>query len=111
MQNKYIKFCLKLNKMDHISGFRGFRSINWLSNNKRVNQCIKTITCKFVNNTCPCYLKEDFEFAPCCKIDARNKFAKLKINFHKANMRRKVISVVGPSLWNSLLKLIKKQII
>ena len=59
-------------------------------------------------NTCPYYLKEIFEFAPHCRIDTRNKFAKLKIPFRKTNMGQKAISFVGPSLWNSLPELIKK---
>ena len=49
-----------------------------------------------------------FEFAPQCRIDSRNKFAKLKIPFRETNMGQKAISFVGPSLWNSLPELIKK---
>ena len=73
---------------------------------QRVNQCINTITFKFVNNTCPYYLKEMCEFTPHCRLGIRNKFAKLKIPFRKANMEQKAISFVGPSLWNSLPELI-----
>ena len=91
--------------MDHMSE-EGFRSINLLPTSKRVNQCINTITIKFVNNTCPYYLKEIFEFAPHCRIGTRNKLVKLKIPFRKTIMGQKAISVVGPSLWNSLPALI-----
>ena len=80
MQNKCIRFCLRLDKMHHIFD-EDFRLINWLPTNKRVDQCINTITFKFVNGTCPYYLKEIFEFAPHCRIDTINKFAKLKIPF------------------------------
>ena len=73
MQNKCIRFCLRLDKMHHISE-ENFRLINWLPTSKRVDQCITTITFKFVDNTCPYYLKETFEFAPHCRIDTRNKF-------------------------------------
>ena len=107
MQNKCIRFCLRLDIMHHISD-EDFRLINWLPTSKRVDQCINTITFKFVNNTCPHYLKEIFEFAPHCRIDTRNKFAKLKIPFRKTNIGQKAISFVGPSLWNSLPKVIKK---
>ena len=107
MQNKCIRFCLRLDKMQHISD-EDFRLINWLPTSKRVDQFINTITFKFVNDTCPYYLKEIFEFAPHCRIDTRNKFAKLKIPFRKTNMGKKAISFVGPSLWNSLPELIKK---
>ena len=84
-QNKCIRFCLRMDKTHHISE-EHFRLINWLPTRKRVDQCIKTITFKFVNNICPYYLKESFEFAPQCKIETRNKFIKLKIPFHKTNM-------------------------
>ena len=107
MQNKCIRFCPRLDKMHHIS-VEDFRFINWLPTSKRVDQCINTITFKFVNNTCPCYMKEIFEFPPRCRIDTRNKLAKLKIPFRKTNIGQKAISFVGPSLWNSLPKLIKK---
>ena len=75
-QNKSIR----LDKMHHISE-ENFRSINWLSTSKRVNECINTVTFKFVKNTCPCYLKETFEFGPHCRIDAINKHEKLKVPF------------------------------
>ena len=58
--------------------------------------------------TCPYYLKEIFEFTAHCRIDTRNKFAKLKIIFCKTNMGQKAISFVSPSLSNSLPELIKK---
>ena len=65
------------------------------------------ITFKFINNTCPYYLKEIFEYAPHCRIETRNKFTKLKIPFRKTNIGQKPISFVGASLWNSLPELIK----
>ena len=107
MQNKCIIFCLRLDKMHHISEV-DFRSINWLPTSKRTDQCIKTIPFKFVNNTCPHHLKEIFEFDPDCTIYSRNKFAKLKIPFCKTNMGQKAISFVDPSLWNRLPEIIKK---
>ena len=106
MQNKCIRFCLRLDKM-HLISDEDFRLINLLRTNKRVDQCINTITFKFVNDTCPYYLKEIFEFSPHSRLGRRNKFAKLKIPFCKTNMGQKAISFVGPSLWNSLPELIK----
>ena len=105
MQNKCIIFCLKLNEMNHVSK-EDFRSISWLPTNRRVNQCINTITTKFFNNIYPYYLEEIFEFTPHGRIDTKNKFAKLKTPFCKINMGNKTISFVGPSLW-SVPKLIK----
>ena len=42
MQIKCIRFCLRLDKMHHISE-KDFRLINWLPTSKRVDQCINTI--------------------------------------------------------------------
>ena len=103
MQNK----CIRLDKMHHIPA-KDFKLINWLPTSKKVDQCINTITSKFVNNTWPYYLKNFFEFAPHCRIDTRNKFAKLKIPIRKTNMGHKAISFGGPSLQNRLPELIKK---
>ena len=110
IENKCTTFCLRLGKMHYISK-EHFRLIHWLATSERVDQCIKAITFKFVNNTCPHYLKEIFEFALHCRIDTRNKFAKLKIHFRKTNMGQKAISFIGPSLWNSLPEVFKKRII
>ena len=62
----------------------------------------------FVNNTCPYYLNEIFEFAPHCRIGTRNNFSKLKNPFRKTNMGQKAISYIGPSIWNSLPDSIKR---
>ena len=80
MQNEYVRFCLKLDKIHHISE-EDFKSINWLPTAKRVDQCINTITYNFVDNTCPFYLNEIFEFAPHCSISTRNNFSKLSKSF------------------------------
>ena len=76
-QNKCITFCLRLDKMHHISE-EDLRLINWLPTSKRVDQCISTIKFKFVNSTCPYYLKEVFELAPHCRIDTKISFLNLK---------------------------------
>ena len=99
-QNKCIRFCLRLDKMHRISE-KDFRLINWLPTSKRVDQYSWSLLhyyTLFFNNICTYYLKEVFEFAPHCRIDTRNKFAKLKIPFRKTNMGQKAISFVGPSL-------------
>ena len=44
-------------------------------------------------------------FAAYCTIDKRNKFPNINIPFRKIKMGQKVISLVGPSPWNSLLEL------
>ena len=85
-----------------------FKLINWLPTSKRIDQWINTITYNFVNNICPQYLNEIFEFAPHCSIGTRNNFSKLKNPFRKTNMGQKAISYIGPSIWNSLSDSIKR---
>ena len=47
MENKCIRFCLRLDKMHHIFA-EDFRSVNCLPTSKRVNQCTNTISFEFV---------------------------------------------------------------
>ena len=68
MQNKYIWFCLRLDKMQHIAVME-FRSINWLPTKERVHQCINVITFQFVSNSCPFHPNEAFEIVPHCRIN------------------------------------------
>ena len=75
---------------------------------KRVDQCINIITYNFVNNTCPYYLNEIFEFSPHCRIGTRNNFSKIKNPFCKTIMAQKIISYIGPSIGNSLPDSIKR---
>ena len=81
MQNKSIRFCLRLDKMLHIS-LTEFIQINWLPTKEIVYQCINTITFKFVNSNCPIYLKEIFKSAP-------------------TNTGQETLSYIGPSLQNN----------
>ena len=97
MQNKCICFCLKLDKMHHISE-EEFKLINSLPASKRVDQYINTMIYNFVNNACHYYLNEIFEFAPHCRIGARSHFSKLKSPFRKTNTGRKTIYYIGPSI-------------
>ena len=72
---------------------------------KRVHQCINVITFKFVNNACPRYLNEVYEYDPQCRIESRSNFAKLKVPFRKTNMGH---SYIGLSVWNNLPGSMKK---
>ena len=109
MQSKNIRFCLRLDKMQHIS-LTEFRSINWLPTKEFIGST-NAITFKFVNKNWPFYLNKIFEFAPHCRIDTRNSFAKLKHPLRKTNKGQKTLSYISPSLWNNLPKAIKKRII
>ena len=96
MENKCIRFCLRLDKMHHISA-EDFRPVNCLPTSKRVNQCTNTISFESV-----------ITITLNCRIDKINEFAKLQISFCKTNKGQKVISFVGPSLWEYLQELTKK---
>ena len=90
-QNKCIWFCLKLDKRHHISS-KEFESIKWLPVNKRVHQRINAITFKLVNNACPHYLNEVYQYTPQCRIESRSNLANLKVLFHKTNMGQNGLS-------------------
>ena len=106
MQNKCIRFCLKLDKMHHISE-EEYKSINWLPTSKRIDQCINTKTYNFVNNTFPFYLNEIFESTPHCSIGTRNNVLNLNTLFIK-QIWEKLFLVLVPPIWNSLPDSIKR---
>ena len=102
MQNKYIWFCLRLDKMQHIS-LAKFRSIHWFHTKERVYQCINAMIFKFVNKNCPFYLYEIFDFAPHSRIDTINSFANLKLPSRKTKRGQKTLLYIGLSLRQSCL--------
>ena len=55
-QNKFVRFCLNLDTMAHISQNK-FEKLNWFPISDRINQCILLTTFKFVNDIGPNYLK------------------------------------------------------
>ena len=103
MPNKCIWFCLRLDKMQHMS-LTEFRSMNWLPTKERFQQCICAITFNFVKKNCPFYLNEIFEFAFHCRIDTKNSFAKLKHPFHKTNTGQKILLYIGGRTYPKPLK-------
>ena len=109
MQNKCIRFCLKLDKMDHISE-EDFKAINWLPVDQRVQQSLNVTVLKYVNNACPYYMKEVFEYASQGRISSRNNYARLKVPFRKTTMGQKSLSYIGPSVWNKLSSSVKRSI-
>ena len=82
--------------------------LNQLPVYKRVHQCINVITFKFVNNVCPHYLNEVYEYTHQCRTESRSNFAKLKVHFQKTNVGQEGLSHIGPSLWNNLPRSKKK---
>ena len=108
-QNKYIRSCLKLDKMHYISE-EDFKAINWLSVDQKVQQSLNVTVFKYVNNACPYYMKEVFEYASQGRISSRNNYARLKVPFRKTTMGQKSLSYIGPSVWNKLPSSMKRNI-
>ena len=109
MQNKCIRFCLKYEKMHHISE-KDFKTINWLPVDQRVKQSSNVTVFKYVNNVCPYYMKEVFEYVSQRRIISRSNYAGLKIPFRKTTMMQKSLSYIGPSVWNKLPSSMKRNI-
>ena len=101
MQNKCIRFCLKPDKIHHISE-EYFKTINWLPVDQRVQQSLNVTVFKYVNKARPYYMKEVFEYASQGRISSRNNYAKLKVPFRKTTMGQKCLSYIGPSVWKKL---------
>ena len=80
-----IRFCLKLDKMHHISE-EDFKTINWLPVDQRVQQSLNVTVFKYVNNACPYYMKEVFEYASQGRISSRSNYVSLEVPFRKNNM-------------------------
>ena len=56
-QNKYIRHCLLLDKMAHISK-NEFETLNRLPVKDRLNQSINSVAFKYFTNQCPSYVNE-----------------------------------------------------
>ena len=104
-----ICFCLKLDKMYHISE-EEFKTINWLPVDQRVQQSLNVTVFKYVSKACPYFMKEVFEYASQERISSRNNYAKLKVPFRKTTMGQKSLSYIGPSVWNKLPSSMKRNI-
>ena len=63
---------------------------------------------KFVDDNCPYYLNEVFEFASEGNISLGNNFLKLKRLFRNTNTGQKASYFIGPSFWNQITETLKK---
>ena len=55
-----------------------FKTMNWLSVDQWVQQRLNITVFIYVNNVCPYYMKEVFEYASQGRISSRNNYARLK---------------------------------
>ena len=106
-QNKCIRYCLKLDKITHISK-NEIETLNWLPVKDRFNQSINSIVFKYFTKQCPCYLNEVFELACPNNLRTRNSYLKLICPFRKTNMGQNALSFIGPSIWNKTPEVLKK---
>ena len=70
----------------HHTSEENFKTINWLSVNQRVQQSLNVTVFKYVNNSCPYYMKEVVEFASQGRISLRSNCLRLKYLLRKTNM-------------------------
>ena len=105
LQNKCIKFCLKLNNRDHV-GVKEFREINWLPTKERFEQCVCTNILKFFKKMSPTYTSElykPFNYGH----NTRRSNCRLQLPYRNTSYGHKALSFLGPKLWNYLPAYIK----
>ena len=95
--------------MHHISE-DDFKRINWLSVDQRVQQSINVTVFKYINNACPYYMKDVFEYASQGTTNSRSNYARLKVPLRKTTMGQKSLSYIGLSVWNKLPSSMKRNI-
>ena len=83
-QNKYIRFCLQLDKITHIS-HKEFRILNWSPMTERFDQCMNSIALKYVNDQCRNY-------------QTRRYFLNLKCTFRKTNTGQIALPCIGRTI-------------
>ena len=105
-QNKWIRFCLKLNNRSRIKS-KDFEKINWLPIHERVSQCSLGSIYKFFVKNCPNYLDEIYVLLETNGVHTSSSYQKLNVLHRKINVGQKVLSYVGLSLWNNLKKTLK----
>ena len=79
-----MRFCLRLDKLKHISQ-EEFERLKWLPVTCRFKQCVISIVFKYFNEQCPNYLNEVFDVATESNFQLRNSFQKLKRPFRKTD--------------------------
>ena len=101
MQNKCIRFCLKLDSMSHI-GKNELEKINWLNTYDRYRQNLCTIVFNSLHGKCPLYISEIFDVVQQGNRNTRFSYLKIRQPFRKTNMGQKSISYTCPGEWNKL---------
>ena len=71
--NKCMRFCLRLDKLKHIS-HEEFERLNWLPVSYRFKQCVNSMVSKYFNEQCPNYMNEVFDVATKSNFQSRSSF-------------------------------------
>ena len=106
MQNKCIRFCLKLGKRSHVVAME-FNRLNWLPVKERFKQCLCINTFKFFIDMCPLYLRDVFHPVDQSLIATRKSVLKLSQPLRQTNYGQRTISYLAPKNWNDLPDYIK----
>ena len=104
-QNKCIRYCLNLGNRAHI-GTKEFEKINWLPTKERFEVCVCVGIFNFFVGAAPTYISEMYfplEQSQC----TRRSFNKLWIPNQRTNRGLKILSYLGPRLWNTLPNFLK----
>ena len=99
-QNKCIRFCLDMGNRDHI-GVQEFKKINWLPTKERFEQCLLVSIYNFFNKRAPEYFDEMYYPAE-QGHKTRFSFKKLILSCRTTNRGLRMLSYLGPRLWNGL---------
>ena len=103
-QNKYIRFCHKLNSRN-IDQMYSLRS----ADNKSKVQTMCYLSCnKICSNKCPTYLNDVFWQAENIIINMRNSYLNLSDSFWKTSTGQSSLSYIGPAIWNTFSEFFKK---
>ena len=106
-QNKYIRYCLLLDKIAHISE-KDFETMKSLPINEILNQCINSIVFKYFYEQCSHYLYKTFVNTTKFGLSSRNSYRKIKQPFRKTSIGQNSLSLIAPSLWNKITEEINR---
>ena len=81
-QNKFMRFCLKLNDRSTIKS-EDFEKINWLPVHERISQCSLCSIFKFFAKNCPNYFDEIYVPLETNGVHTRSSYQKLKCSSSK----------------------------
>ena len=81
-QNKFMRFCLKLNDRSTIKS-EDFEKINWLPVHERISQCSLCSIFKFFAKNCPNYFDEIYVPLETNGVHTRSSYRKLKYSSSK----------------------------